>query len=105
MCNQYIYVGIFDATEQKLCEVSTNPNEFTSQTIYALLQKKFAKNLIIEKYSLEDYDTLDSTENISTRKITNPYIKPNYDWIKKANEYIADLYNGLDSGKKLSLSE
>ena len=105
MCNQHIYVGIFDAAEQKLCEISTDPKEFTSQTLYALLQKKFAKNLIVEKYSLDDYETLDQTENISTRKISNPFIRPNFDWIKKANEYISDLHDAYEiSNKELSLT-
>lgn len=93
MCNQNIYVGIFDAVQQKLVEISTNPGQFTGHTVYALKQKKFSQNLIIEQFSLDDYENLEAAENISTKKITNKYIRPNYDWIAKANKYIADLFD------------
>lgn len=64
--------------------------------------------MIIEKFSLEDYETLDSTENISTKKVTNPYLRPNYNWIQKANEYIAKIFethNGDQKFKKLDYND
>lgn len=49
--------------------------------------------MLIEQFNLSDYENLESAENISTKKITNKYIRPNYDWLAKANKYITDLFD------------
>ena len=69
LCDQHIYIAIFDENKQRLVEMQSS-DLFTAPKVYQLTKPKFQSKINHERYTNDDYETFRKEPSINTSEFS-----------------------------------